>query len=70
MQKRKVTEADLADDLLEGAKQIAAYLGKDERQVYYLLERGIIRGWKWGIIWHARRSTLRRDIEMKEGPAG
>ena len=67
MQKGKVTEMDdLSDDMLQGAESIAAYLGKEVRQTYHLLERRIIRGWKWGNVWHARKSTLRRDIEKLE----
>ncbi len=50
---------NLADDLLHGVKQIGDYVGEnDPRRVYYLLERGLIPGFKIGRLWKARKSQL------------
>lgn len=48
----------LSDDLLKGVKQIANHTGDGERRTYYLLEHGLIPGFKIGAIWHARKSSL------------
>jgi hypothetical protein len=56
----------LADDLLNGAEEIAIFLGWPTRRVFYLLERGRIPGFKIGAKWHARRSTLITHIARLE----
>jgi hypothetical protein len=56
----------LADDLLDGAGEIAAFLGWPKRRVFYALERGQIPGFKIGNKWHARRSTLTAHIARLE----
>jgi hypothetical protein len=57
-----------ADDTLEGVIEIAAHLGKTERQVFYLCETGQIPAFKLGKKWHLRKSTYDRhivDLEAK-----
>lgn len=50
----------LKEDLLTGASEIADYIGKTERRVYYLCEHGHIPAFKVGIKWHSRKSALDR----------
>jgi hypothetical protein len=47
----------IADDTLEGAAAIAAFLGKSQRQTEYLLETRRLPAFKLGGKWHMRRST-------------
>jgi hypothetical protein len=56
------TSTSLADDLLNGAEEIAAELGRPVRETYYRLERGHIPGVKIGRIWTSTRSGLRRHF--------
>ena len=60
---------DLAGDLLDGVKEIAAFTGWSERQIYYLAERGVLPLFKMdddARKWCGRKSTLRRHIEKLE----
>lgn len=56
----------LKDDLLESVDAIAEYMNKSPRQIYYLLERGLLPAFKLGGKWTARKSTLHRHIEELE----
>jgi hypothetical protein len=61
---------DLADDLLNGAGEIGAFLKKTPRQTYYLLENRLIPAFKFGDKnWQARKSTLKRHVESLEAAA-
>jgi len=63
---------DLAQDLLEGADAIAAFMFGDprkRRRVYYLAERGLIPAFKLGETLCARRSTLVAHIQAQEAAA-
>jgi hypothetical protein len=61
---------DLADDLLDGVTEIAAFLGWTERRTYYAAERRIIPAFKMGERkWCARKSTLRRYVDELEARA-
>lgn len=60
---------NLNDDLLKGVSQIAEFQGESMRRVYYLLERGLLPGFKRGSIWYARKSSILRDIEQREREA-
>jgi hypothetical protein len=53
----------LRDDILWGAQAIADAIGRDVRDVYYLLQRGLIPATKTGDIWTTTRSRLRRHFE-------
>ena len=57
---------NLADDLLEGADEIAAFMGWNRRRVFYADERKLIPIFRLGNRLSARKSTLRRHIEDKE----
>jgi hypothetical protein len=58
---------DLADDLLDGVAEIAAFLGWTERRTYYAAEHRIIPVFKMSERkWCARKSTLRRYIDNLE----
>ncbi len=59
-------ENDLADDLLEGADQIAAFMGWNRRRVFYAAERKLIPIFRVGSRLSARKSTLRRHVEDLE----
>ncbi len=62
-------ENDLADDLLEGADEIAAYLGWNRRRVFYAAERKLIPIFRIGNRLSARKSSLRKRIEDLEQKA-
>jgi hypothetical protein len=55
-------EKSLGDDLMIGAKPIAAWLGQPIRQTFYMLETGQLPGFKIGKKWAARKSTLTQRI--------
>ncbi len=57
---------DLKDDLLDNLDAIAEYVNKSPRQTYYLLEHGLIPGYKQGGRWHLRKSTHIKQLEKKE----
>ena len=57
---------DLADDLLEGADDIAAFMGWNRRRVFYAAERKMIPIFRFGGRLCARKSTLRRHVEELE----
>jgi hypothetical protein len=62
-----MADDDLADDLLDGVAEIAAFLGWTERRTYYAAERRIIPVFKMGERkWCARKSTLRQHIAALE----
>jgi hypothetical protein len=61
----------LADDLLEGAKEISKFTGWSERQIYYIASKGELRAiFTLNGKLHARRSTLLREIQTLEGHSG
>lgn len=63
------TPAALADDLLEGADAIAAYLGWTPRRVYHVAEkRGLPIHKVTGIGLVARKSALRATFEQLDAP--
>jgi hypothetical protein len=58
----------LADDILEGAEEIKAFLfgaRGDRRRVYYLIERGGLPHFRLGGRIYARKSTLLNWIEQQ-----
>jgi hypothetical protein len=58
-----------ADDTLEGVAEIAAYIGKTERQAVYMCEQRHIPAFKLGGKWHLRKSTYARHIARLEATA-
>ena len=62
-------ENDLADDLLEGAEAIGAFMGWSTRRVFYMAERGKFPIFRVQARLTARKSTLRRHIEELEQAA-
>jgi hypothetical protein len=56
----------LAQDLLSGAREIAAYLGESQRAVEYKLERRQLPAFQIGTRWYMRRSTFLKHIASKE----
>ena len=54
------SEDRLADDLLKGGAQIAAFGGWTLRETYHLIERGLIPVTRAGRTIYARRSEIRR----------
>ncbi len=59
----------VAIDTLEGAVEIAAHIGKTERQTNHLLEQRRLPAFKIGRCWHMRRSTYQAFIERLEAEA-
>ncbi len=61
-------EINLADDLLEGAAEIAAFMGPkwNRRRVFYAAERKYLPIFRLGNRLSARKSALRRRIEDLE----
>lgn len=60
---------NMAADTLEGAAQIAGFLGKSVRQVNHLLETRQLPAFQIGRKWHMRRSAYRAFVERKEAEA-
>jgi hypothetical protein len=58
-----------ADDTLQGVKQIAAHIGKTERQTVYACETGQIPAFKLLGKWHMRKSTYARHLDRLEALA-
>jgi hypothetical protein len=62
----------LADDLMDGANEIAEFLygrpvtPEKKRRVYYIAERRTLPIFTIGSILHARKSTLRAEIAKRE----
>lgn len=66
---RSAREAPLADDLLKGAAQIAAFVfgdAKYRRRVYWLVQNQSLPVFRIGQSICARPSTLRRWIKEQE----
>jgi len=61
--------APLADDMLNGARPIAEFIGTNERRVYHLAETKQIPVFRLGGRLTARKSTLRAWIERQEAQA-
>jgi hypothetical protein len=60
---------DLANELLEGAGQIAKFMyGRDDqrtrRRVFYLLETGEIPGRKMGGKWISKKTAIRERTHV------
>lgn len=65
-------EDRLADDLLDGAEEIAIFLWGDakyKRRVYHLCDKGELPVFRLGSGINARRSVLRKFVEQKEAKA-
>jgi hypothetical protein len=61
----------MANDLKSGIKEIARFLGKNERQTYHLCASGQLPGaFKMGRIWHLRASTFVEAIKRREREHG
>jgi hypothetical protein len=70
-----VPPQSLADDLLTGCDEIAAYLGWPVRRVFHAASRGALPVAKVGPRWIARKSELSRVLSAglaraMEGPRG
>jgi excisionase family DNA binding protein len=58
---------NLADDLLSGVEEIAAFTGLTKREAYHLAPKGKLPVFKVGDRkWCARKSTLKAHIEKLE----
>jgi len=58
-----------ADDLLRGIKAIAEFIGKNQRQTFYLAEKQLIPVGKEGGIWTASKTALRDHYRKITGAA-
>ena len=50
----------LADDVLDGVKEIAAFIGKSERATFHLIHNDQLPVFRLGKKIHARKSELER----------
>ena len=62
-------EGDIASDLMVGAEAIGEFIGRPEREVYYLASVGRLPVFRWGAKLAARRSTIRTHIMELEKAA-
>lgn len=65
----KALSADMADDILDGAEEIAVFMYGDKnkrRRVYSLIEAGHLPIFRLGSSIHARKSAIRAFIEERE----
>lgn len=65
----KILEAandNIANDILKGADEIAAFLGEDTRAVFYAISRGRLPHFRVGQNIRARKSTLLAWIANQE----
>ena len=53
----------IADDLLRGVKNIADFIGDDERSTNHKLAKGHLPGGKEGQQWIASKTALRNHYE-------
>jgi hypothetical protein len=58
----RMTEKSIGEDLIWGAKAIAAELNQSERQTFHLLERGLLPAGKVGEKWVGSRKALRAHM--------
>jgi hypothetical protein len=59
-----------ADDLIKGGvPAIAKHTGETVRRTYYMLERGLLPGFKNGDRWYMRKSRYLAMIEEREAEA-
>jgi hypothetical protein len=60
---------NLADDMLNGAVEIAAFIRRTKRQAEHLLEHNHLPAFKIGGRWRMRKSTYLAFIERLEAEA-
>ncbi|MCK1317136.1 DNA-binding protein [Bradyrhizobium sp. 23] len=60
---------NMSDDLLTGAKAIGGFIGKTERQAFYMLEKKQIPGFKTGKTWNARKTSILEHFARLEREA-
>jgi hypothetical protein len=58
-------DSHLLDKPLWGAKAIGDHIGRNERQVFYLLEAGKLDATKIGAIWTSTRRRLNRSLGIE-----
>ncbi|TAW23102.1 DNA-binding protein [Rhizobium ruizarguesonis] len=66
---KPANDNNLADDVLEGAAEIAAFLKLKSRQVYTAISAGHLPHYRIGSNLFARKSTLLAWIVSQEGAA-
>ncbi len=65
-----IEQSELSSDLLEGADEIAEFMGlESKRRVYHLCESGSLPIFRLGRIICARKSTLLSHIKAQEKQA-
>jgi hypothetical protein len=63
---RQNNEAALAEDILDGMKEISEFLGQPERRTYYLAEKGLLDGvFKQGNRWVGLKSAIREGYARR-----
>lgn len=62
-ERRDIPSTPLPSEIVWGAQQIGAIIGKGERATFHLLERGLLRGAvKIGNQWCASRTELLKNF--------
>jgi hypothetical protein len=56
-------------DILWGVEAIAAHIGRNVRQTYYLLQTQKVPAQKVGALWVGRKSTIDRALSGEIGGA-
>ncbi|MDN4988829.1 hypothetical protein QY049_37420 [Bradyrhizobium sp. WYCCWR 13022] len=59
-------EVEIADDLMLGAKTVAAWMGLPVRQIFYMAETGQLPLFKIGGKWAGRKSTIAAHVARLE----
>jgi len=57
------TASPITLDVLYGAEEIAAFINRDVRQTFYMLETGLLPAKKIGKQWTTTRTLLRQHFE-------
>jgi hypothetical protein len=64
MEQKTMAELKLADDRLRGMKNIAEFIGEDERRCYYLATKKLLPGvFREGNAWVGLKSAIRQAYE-------
>lgn len=61
---------EIGDDLMLGAKSVAAWMRLPVRQIFYMAETGQLPLFKIGGKWAGRKSTITAHIAELESPGG
>ena len=65
--RRKTPSTPVPSEIIWGAQQIGAIIGKGERATFHMLERGLLKGVrKLGSQWCTRRTDLLKNFDAAQ----